>query len=135
MAPPTAKEVFAQLQAQPLSVQEVRKRVEAADIASDWEGVLKWEGRMEEMLTAAQEPDSEWDAMAGAWISDGSEDVECAIILQAFSLAHGSAIEAKFSRDQPSQMRSHLLSRVGLGERIIQLLAKMERFRDMGELM
>jgi hypothetical protein len=35
--------------APPLSVMDVMTQVEASFYASDWEGVLKWEGRMEEL--------------------------------------------------------------------------------------
>jgi len=133
VAPLTAQEVFAKMQAQSLSVQEVWKRVEAAEAASDWEGVLKWEGRMEEMLTAARQPDGEWVAMGGTGSSYGSADAECDSIILTFSLAHGMTMQAKVSRDQPSHM--HVSSIVGLGERRIELLGNMERFRDMGELM
>ena len=135
MAPLTAKEVFAKMQAQPLSVKDVRKRVHAAEEAADWAGVLQWEGRMEDMMTAAQEPDGEWVAMGGTRRFDGYEDVECAKILQTFSIAHMLTMQAKMSKDQPLDLLKHMGSSVALQERRIELLGKIKWFRDMGEEM
>jgi hypothetical protein len=71
--------------------------------------MLKWEGRMEE-LVARQ-----------------SDDV-CSGIFRTFSAAHQMGYQATGSED-------HARSCIGLEERRIPLLGKLQRFRDQGEAM
>ena len=91
--------------APPVPLQDVAAKL-AALAVGDWRGVLKWEGRMEE-LEARQ-----------------SDDV-CLWILTVFSRAHRMGWQATGSKD-------HSRSFVGLAERQIPLLGKLQRFRDQG---
>ena len=96
--------------APPVPLQDVAATVHAAQTAGDWRGVLKWEGRMEELML--QLPD-------GACLQG---------ILTAFSDAHQAGFQATGSTDNA---RSY----VGLVGRRIPLLGKLQRFRDQGEAM
>jgi len=75
----------------------------------DWRGVLKWEGRMEELMA-------------------GEPDDTCSEILKAFSGAHHFGFQETGSRD-------HARSFVGLEERRIPLQGKLQCFRDQGQAM
>jgi hypothetical protein len=88
---------------------DITAKIKAAHAAGDWRGVVKWEGRMEELV--ALRPD----------------DV-CSEILSVFSEAHHTGLHATGRTD-------HALSYVGLMERLIPLLGKLQRFRDQGEAM
>ena len=96
--------------APPVPLQDVAANIQAANEAQDWRGVLKWEGRMEELV---------------AHLSD--DDV-CSAILSVFSLAHQMGFQATGSKN-------HARSVVGLDERRVALLGKLQRFRDQGEMM
>ena len=91
-------------------LEDVWGSVNAAYAVRDWRGVLKWEGRMEELLEHL------------------AEDADCDFCLLAFlyalSVAKGSAFSPK-----------HALSEIRLEKRRVELLGKMERFRDQGEEM
>ena len=91
----------------PLPLGEVGERVSAAHRTHDWRGVLKWEGRMEELL-------------------EGRPDASCNLILYAFSRAHEMGNKSTGSSD-------HSLSVVRLEGRRVELLGKLQRFRDQGE--
>jgi len=95
--------------APPVPLQEVAAKFNAAYAAGDWRGILKWEGRMEEMM--ARQPDE-----------------DCSNTLLAFSNAHRTGFTATGSKD-------HAHSYVGLEERRIPLLGKLQRFRDQGDAM
>jgi len=95
--------------APPLSTDDVRAEVLAARTASEFREVLKWEGRMEEMM-------------------HGQPDSVCNDILRKFHLSHTSEHLSTGSQH-------HLLSIIRLGEERIALLGKMERFRDQGQAM
>jgi hypothetical protein len=95
--------------APPVPLQDVAAKINAAQAARDWRGVLKWEGRMEE-LVARQSDDF------------------CSSMLKAFSTAHQMGYQATGSKD-------HARSCVGLQERRIPLLGKLQRFRDQGMTM
>jgi hypothetical protein len=58
----------------------------------------------------------------------GRSDAFCEHILSAFSAAHGMGMDSTGNRD-------HGLACVGLDERRIPLLGKLQRFRDQGEAM
>jgi hypothetical protein len=88
---------------------QVRDAVEEADATSDWRGVLKWEGRMEELM-------------------DGQTDDACDGVLEIFSKSHMMGKITTGSND-------HILSFVRLQDRRIDLLGKLERFRDQGTVM
>ena len=95
--------------APPLSTEDVRARVDAADDADDWREVLKWEGRMDELM-------------------EGQPDATCHTILRRFQLAH---TRGTLSTGSPH----HSLSSIRLGEKLIDFLGKRQRFRDQGEAM
>ena len=86
-------------------VKEVRKRLHAADESDDFAGILKCEGRLEELM-------------------DGLPDDCCDAILRTFLKAHNSLGSTS------SEMRDHSISSVRLMEMRIDLLGSMERFRD-----
>jgi hypothetical protein len=95
--------------APPVPLQEVVEKINAARATDDWRGVLKWEGRMEELMAPQ------------------SDDV-CSQILKAFSRAHYLGFQATGSKD-------HARSCVALEERRVPLLGKLQRFRDQGGVM
>jgi hypothetical protein len=98
--------------APPVTLQNVAVKLDAAEAARDWRGVLQWEGRMEELV--ARQPD-------GGCLA-ASE------ILKVFSNAHQRGYHVTGSED-------HACSFVGLEERRIPLLGKLQRFRDQGDAM
>jgi hypothetical protein len=93
----------------PLSLSDVLVKVSDAVVAKDWRGLLKFEGRMEEMM---------------ALISDASREK----VLAAFSWAHQEGRRATGRND-------HRLAIVSLEERRIPLLGNLQRFLDQGEAM
>ena len=78
-----------------------------ASAAQNWRGVLKLEGRMEELM-------------------EGAEDTTCDFVLRSFArahqLAHGSNSDPK-----------HCHSIISIGQRRVELLGKMQRFRDQAD--
>jgi len=90
-----------------VTLKEVVERVNEAYHRKDWREILKWEGRMEEMLE--HQPD------------DGCDD-----ILEVFSCAHVGAFDSTGSRDNS-------LSVARLETRRVEVLGKMLRFRDQGQ--
>ena len=92
--------------APPVPLQDVAAKINAAHATGDWRGVLKWEGRMDELV---------------AHRSDGT----CSGILTVFSGAHHTGFITTGSAD-------HARSYLGLVERCIPLLGKLQRFRDQG---
>ena len=95
--------------APPVLLQDVAAKLDAAKAAGDWRGVLQWEGRMEELMAL-------------------QSDDYCSEILEVFSVAHWMGFTATGSDD-------HARSYVGLVERRIPLVGKLQRFRDQGEAM
>ena len=91
----------------PLSLREIEERVGEAHRTHDWRGVLKWEGRMDELL-------------------DGRPDDGCNFILYKFSRAHEMGHKSTGTSD-------HSLSVIRLEGRRVELLGKLQRFRDQGE--
>ena len=89
-----------------LTVEDVFDKVDAAHLCRDWREVIKWEGRMEEMM-------------------EDQPDAVCHDLLEMFSFAHGRALNSTGSKD-------HCLSTVRLETRRGDLLGKMQRFRDQG---
>jgi len=92
-----------------VTIEEVEKRVNAASEGADWRGVLKWEGRLEQLL-------------------EGQSDATCNLVLYHFKWAHTTGMHATGSTD-------HALAAVRLQHRRIGLMGNMERFRDQGEAM
>jgi hypothetical protein len=92
-----------------VTLEEVRKRVDTALEGDDWRGVLKWEGRMEQLL-------------------EGRSDAARNGTLNHFKWAHAVAWSVSDNTD-------HALAVVRLQDRRIELLGNMERFRDQGETM
>ena len=88
----------------PLPLDEVKLNLKEAHDASDWRGVLKLEGRVDELL-------------------EGRGDAVCNYFLEVFARAHVMGRNA-------TRSRTHALSVIRLEERRIELLGKMERFRD-----
>ena len=91
-----------------LTINEVYKKFDAASTAtpSDWRGVIKWEGRMEELM-------------------ERQEDATCNRILALFVDAHMMGLNSTGIND-------HALSVISLNERRVELLGKMQHFRDQG---
>ena len=92
-----------------MTLEEVRNRVTAAGAVRDWRGVLKWEGRLEQLL-------------------EGLSDAARHDVLHNFKWAHAVAWGATGNTD-------HALAVVRLQNRRIEILGNMERFRDQGEAM
>jgi hypothetical protein len=90
-------------------LQDVAAKIKAAHAADDWRGVLKWEGRMEELMALRSDEDCLW-------------------ILSVFCDAHQMGLQATLSN-------VHARSYAGLVERRIPLLGKLQRFRDQGQVM
>jgi hypothetical protein len=90
-----------------VTLKEVVERVNEAHERQDWRELLKWEGRMEELM-------------------EHQTDVGCNAILVVFSDAHRGAFNATESKD-------NTLSIVRLETRRADLAGKMQRFRDQGE--
>ena len=95
--------------APPLSTNDVRARVDAASAAGEWQEVLKWEGRMEELM--AGQPDATYE-----------------LIMRRFQSAH---LRGSSSTGSPH----HILSLTRLGEQLIDSLGNRQFFRDQGEEM
>jgi hypothetical protein len=90
----------------PLPLRQVRERFEKAHATGDWRGVLKLEGRMEELM--------------------GADDYNNNTILAAFARAHDLGYESTANSE-------HALSFIRVQERRVELLGNMERFRDQGD--
>jgi hypothetical protein len=90
-----------------VTLDDVVERVFAAHFREDWLAVLKWEGRMEEVVKY-------------------QPDAYCSEILEVFSDAHSGALDSTGSKDNS-------LSIVRLETRRAELLGKMQRFRDQGQ--
>jgi hypothetical protein len=95
--------------APPVPLQDVAAKINSAQARGDWREVLKWEGRMEELVA-------------------GEPDDFCSGTLEVFLLAHQMGGQATGSED-------HARSYVELQERQIPLLGKLQRFWDQGEAM
>ena len=91
-----------------VTLDEVFEKVNAANLQKDWRELLKWEGRMEEMMES------------GKWHADSGCNV-----LAVFSDAHRFLFNSTGSID-------NALSVVRLGTRRAELLGKVQRFRDQG---
>ena len=90
---------------------EVDRKIHEAHYADDWQGVLKMEGRMEELMDGAHA------------IVMSRRDERRDQILGAFARAHAVGYLSTLLPD-------HALSAIRLDERRVELLGKMERFRD-----
>ena len=97
--------------APPLSFNDVFAKVRVAHTASDWEEVLKWEGRMEELMVT-------------------QDDGTCETVLMNFQAAHEVLIVSTLW----SGSSDHNIAISRLQERRIELLGKLQRFRDQGDL-
>ncbi|KAJ1475180.1 hypothetical protein T484DRAFT_1829505 [Baffinella frigidus] len=95
--------------APPLSLDDVQERLRVASDAHDWQEVLKWEGRMDELM-------------------EEQSDTSCNLTLCQFSWAYSVGARSTGSQH-------HALSEIRLQKRQVELLGKMERFRDQGEKM
>jgi len=102
--------------AQPLSTEDVRARVDEAYDADDWREVLKWEGRMDELM-------------------EEQLDATCEIILRRFRAAHDMGTMSTVSGTLPTGSPHHSLSSIRLTEQLIDFLGKRQRLRDQGEAM
>jgi hypothetical protein len=88
---------------------KIWKNVKAAFAASDWRGVLEWQGRMEELM-------------------EGQPVDLCELVLRIFRTAHTNSVTFE-------GVDVHAEEVVGLEIRRIELLGRMERFRDQGMAM
>jgi len=95
------------------SVDDAFDRMNDASDRCDWRGVLKWEGRMEQMMENV--PDFLRDS-----------------ILFVFSWAHRAAMRATMNREMN---KDHTISLVRLETRRVEVLGTIQRFRDQGEAM
>ena len=91
-----------------LSLDDVIEKVDAADLREDWREMLKWEGRMEEMM-------------------ETTANVACSNMIGAFASAHSRGVNSTGSNDNS-------LSIVRLETRRLEVLGRMQRFRDQGEV-
>jgi hypothetical protein len=85
----------------------VFEKVNAAGLVDDWKEVLKWEGRLEEMMA-------------------NQTDANCSSLLKAFARSHTMGFNSTGNDE-------HALSAVRLEIRRVEVLGKMQRFRDQGE--
>ena len=92
-----------------VTLDDVIARFKAAKVRKDWREVLKWEGRMEEMM-------------------ERQTDAGCSAILAVFADAHREELSSKGGTD-------HAHSLVRLETRRVEVLGKMQRFRDQGEVL
>jgi len=102
--------------APPLSINDVHAKFIAAVDAGDWREVLKWEGHMDEMMA-------------------GQPDAICLVILKRFMAAHKAGTFSTMSATLLRGSPHHYLSAIRLAEKQIDLLGKLQRFRDQGEAM
>ena len=93
-------------------LKDVATKVWAASDASDWRELLKWEGRLAELLVPL--PD------------DASEH-----LVRQFSTAH----RAELGKSGVTISTEHLLSVGRLEAQRVELLGKMQRFRDQSDAM
>jgi len=91
----------------PVSTHNVLLTLKTAYETFDWREVLKWEGRLEELLEAGT-------------------DINCDFTLCAFFSAHQMGLRSTHGSD-------HAMPAIRLQERRVELLGRMERFRDQGE--
>ena len=91
-------------------LKELCEILNAAIMRDDWPGVLKWEGRMELMMASVP--------------SDPFHDH----ILRGFANAH------KMIRYETGT-KDHALDVIRIQERRVEILGRMQRFRDQGEAM
>jgi hypothetical protein len=103
--------------APPLPLTDVIQQVNKAFDGQDWRGVLKWEGRLQEMMAGA--PDIAADDLLGLFIS-------------AHRMGKNSTGRGRTQLDL-SNHEDHILSIIGLQERRSPLLGNLQRFRDQGE--
>ena len=89
-----------------LSIKEVVQKLDAAHEADDWRAVLKFEGRVDEMLAIF--PDN-----------------VRAETLAYFTYAHGRGLNSTGKKE-------HAVSAIALEEQRIPILVKLKRFRDQG---
>ena len=93
--------------AKPVQIREVWEKVNAAGNTGDWRGVLKWDGRMEELLAFRSNAD---------------------LTLIQFCWAHTQGWDATGSKH-------HARAIISLEERRIPLLGNLQRFQDQGVAM
>jgi len=101
----------------PPSRDDVIGKINASRATKDWAGVLKWEGRLEELL-------------------QGQPDAACDAILSVFAEAHSMAstpMGNACNAGMQSTGTEHALCAITLNERRVDLLGKMGRFRDQGK--
>ena len=92
-----------------VTLEEVKKRVDAARNCEDWREVTKWDGRLGQLL-------------------EGQPDATRDFILYDFKWAHTAGMNSRNSTH-------HAIAAVRLQEMRIKLLGQEERFRDQGEAM
>ena len=103
----TLRDVWTRVEAAVGTLDAVFEKVKAALRGDDWMGLLRWEVRMENMM-------------------EMQPDAACEPILLLFVEAHMRGLIATGNKD-------HTLSIISLQERRVELLGRMQRFRDQGE--
>ena len=98
--------------APPVHISDVFDYANDAAGSKDWEGVLKWEGRMEEMMERQDDDSAKIDTMF------------------VFLSSHMRMAELSISKTRET---FHARSVVSLQKKHAGLLGKVERFRDQGE--
>ena len=92
-----------------LTLREVNDKMHAAHLGDDWREVLRWEGRMDETM-------------------EGQSDAFCNSVLFIFAQAHAMGFNSTGNRH-------HSNSIVRLDSQRVEVLGKMQRFRDQGEVL
>ena len=99
----------------PLPLEEVTRHLMTAATAVplDWQRVLKWEGRMEELMI-------------------GQSDAYGVQILSAFKMAHLAKAHVLGISSEAPQVAVHVRAFVRIEMRRIELLGEMKQLRDQG---
>jgi len=92
-----------------VTLNDVIEKVNAAAANGIWREVIKWEGRSQEMM-------------------ENRPDAGCENVLQVFAKAQMGGLNETGNS-------THALSVVGLEKRRVEVLGRMQRFRDQGDAM
>ena len=105
------------------AMRNVQKKIVSACRAGDWKAVLKFEGRLEELMACRL---SILDLSGDTWMksTDRGHDATLDIFCQSHQIAFNETGRHK-----------HLRSSVKLHERRIPILGQLQRFRDQGDQM
>jgi len=99
-----------------LSPDQLTTKLEEAAERSDWHGVLSYETRIEDVLPS-------------------DDDELCENLLSLFGFAHGMMMTERSTLGQRKESMAHAARSAVHEERRIEILGRMQRFRDQGEAM